>query len=333
MLMIAGALQSGAGVVRSWRIARALGYGRVEGVAQGRASAGLSADPAAGLRGAGVLAVGRRRRADPRAGQSADARGARGALVRRCGHRASIFPRPRRRRCCCCWSSSRRSPRGRGERVAMLAGRALARARRAARRRDACVAVAHAAAWRRACGVARFRSSAWRCGRSLRSGAFPTALPEAWTLGELDAAASTAWPRRASRRWLSARSRRGSRWCSRAGLPRERKPRTAASRRRARAVDPLSAAAGAAGRVPVRRAGAAGARWARRDAAARRVGASGVRAAVRVPVAGRSVARARSALRAHGGEPRRVAVARVLRASSCRCCSPAADRVRRRHSP
>ena len=65
------------------------------GVVQGGAAAGLPADPPADLRRAGVLAVGGGRGHRARAGQSADAGGAGGALVLRSRHHALLS----RRRC------------------------------------------------------------------------------------------------------------------------------------------------------------------------------------------------------------------------------------------
>ena len=122
-----------------------------------------------------------------------------------------------------------------------------------------------------------------------------------------------------------------SRWRWRSPASRT-KPRTR-HRAGARALWLLyAAAAGAAGRVPVRRAGAAGPRsasTARSLAVA--LGAPGLRAALRVPVARRSVARARSALRAHA---RRASARRRARVFCARqaadAAAAAADRVRGR---
>jgi putative thiamine transport system permease protein len=75
--------------------------------------------------------------------------------------------------------------------------------------------------------------------------------------------------------------------------------------RPARHGDDLAAAAAAAARLPVRLAGAAGAAWPRRDARRRGLGAPAVRAALRVPVAGRSLAGDGRAAHARGGGARR----------------------------
>ena len=301
-------------------IARSLGYGRVEAWLKVVAAAGLSAGPTADLRGARVFAVGRRRRADPRPDESADARGARRALVHRCRHPALLSRRGRGD--AARWRSS--SPRSRAwlalERRAIAARPALDRARRAQRRGQR---------WSRA-ARSRARSSLFVAARLLAivgmalwsfaaQWRFPAALPDAWTFANWIAPAGPRSPRRSSRRWCSASPRRRSRccWCSAASKTRRRR---AAPRRRALAVAALHSAAGAADRVPVRRAGAAGADRRRRHARRRRLGAP----VFVLPYLFLSLADPWRALDPRyartaaslGASPR----ARLPRASSCRCC-------------
>ena len=83
------------------------------GVAQGHPAAGLSADPAADLRGDRVLAVGRRRGADPRARPIRRRSRCSPCAGSPMPTSSSTFPRPRRRRCCCCIVVARRSAPGR----------------------------------------------------------------------------------------------------------------------------------------------------------------------------------------------------------------------------
>ena len=157
---------------------------------------------------------------------------------------------------------------------------------------------------------------------------FPDALPQAWSLAN--------WMRRfqglAVPLWhtlLLGVLATAIALTLVAGVPRERKPRPA-PRGIGRAVAAVRAPARPAGRVPLRRAGAAGAREFRRHAGRRGLGASHFRAALSVPVAGRPVASVRSALRAHRGKPGRVGGARVFHRQASHSAATRAHRLRRR---
>ena len=301
LLMILGALNQVRAPAQI-AAARAHGLRAGAGLVQGRAAAGLSADPPADLCGARVLAVGGGRGHRARAGQPADAGGAGRALVLRPRHRALLS----RRRC-----GHAAAGRGAGEHRRVVAGRAhgAAAVRAAGSERGA-----RGGATAPAAGVGRRRRCRARCaGRAVdarhaavvgrpavalsgcvSAGADPgdlgAAVGPARRSG-MDDACSWAWRARCSRwcsRWPAWRTnpvRRGRRIA-----PRLRVQGVCGVGQRLAAVP---AAAGAAGRLPVRPAGAVDPARPRRDRVRRGLGAPGVRAAVPLPVAGRAVARVR----------------------------------------